>query len=190
MSHLDIAVLTSAANALFAFLVFHVLLMRVFKAINMPFLILTSIVLGVFLNGFSFNLVLEVSGINKEIPLRLSLFSAVLSVTLYALLVFHYIAWIFGMSEAAIRIRLLFEVGKKPHGGVKVGEILEHYNAATILEVRLKRLVTAGHIRFDGSRYQIKISPLLIQLWLMKGIMKLLGADREDVPGNKSKREG
>ncbi|MBI4372552.1 MAG: hypothetical protein HY585_02345 [Candidatus Omnitrophica bacterium] len=184
MINLDYAIFISVAGGFLFFILVHVLLMRTFKAIGAPLAMLSSIVACAFLNGFIFFAVLTLSGATSEISLALTLFSATLSITLYGLVVFHYLAWVFGMSEAAIRIRLLFEVGKKHNIGVKVEEILDRYNAETILDVRLQRLVSAGHVGFDGSRYKLKPSPLLIQLWLMNRIMKLLGVAKETSPAS------
>ena len=103
------------------------------------------------------------------------LFFSGLSSGLYGLLVFHYIAWIFGMGEAAIRIRLLDELDRMPGGSANLDEIYERYNAEMIFRTRLSRLVNAGHLAYDGSAYRIRSRVLFVQSAISNGLKRLLG---------------
>jgi hypothetical protein len=58
---------------------------------------------------------------------------------------------------------------------VSLEEVLKNYNAEGILKTRLARLVTAGHVNFDGTFYRMKNPVLLIQLMLIRFFKFLLG---------------
>ena len=99
----------------------------------------------------------------------------VASVLIYICLVFHYLVWVFGMGEAAIRIRLLRELDRTPSKSVSLREICLHYNVDKILQSRLERLVSAGHLHFDGQYYSIRKKILLVQAQVEKMVKVLLG---------------
>ena len=94
---------------------------------------------------------------------------------IYSLLVLLYLSLVFGMGEAAVRIRLLREIDAKPSRTATLAEICHAYNAEKILELRLGRLVSAGHLRFDGERYHLGNRILLIQGLATKLLKFLLG---------------
>lgn len=97
------------------------------------------------------------------------------SAIVYVLLVLHYLVWVFGMGEAAIRIRLLRELERSETQSASLEEIKQNYNAEKILKSRLDRLVGAGHLAFDGKCYTLKSKILLIQIYVERIFKKLLG---------------
>ncbi len=175
MASIDFMVLLSAGICFFFFLIFHVIALRVFKDFPAPPSIIGSLIAGLSLNAIlTFFYPTEVK---ELLTLGQLLFALFVSETIYFFLVFHYIAFVFGMNEASIRIRLLFEVGSS--SWITSEEILSRYNAEQILKVRLTRLVSAGHFKFDGSRYEVKSPVLLLQLKLINFFKGLLGIQRE-----------
>lgn len=94
---------------------------------------------------------------------------------IYLLLFFHYLAWVFGMGEAAIRIRLLRELLARPSHMATLNEIMANYNAEKVLEYRLARLVGSGHLTFDGKFYSIKNTILILQVIVCSKVKRILG---------------
>lgn len=101
----------------------------------------------------------------------------------YSLLVLLYISLVFGMGEGAVRIRLLREINSRPSRSATLGEILQAYNAEKILEIRLERLVSAGHLRFDGRHYQLGNPILLLQGLANRFLKFLLGITHKKQSG-------
>ena len=81
---------------------------------------------------------------------------ALLSLTIFFLLVFFYVLCIFGPSETSVRFRLIEELASAKDKGMNLKEILSSYNAQEILGLRLKRLQEAGDIAFDNGKYYLK----------------------------------
>lgn len=97
------------------------------------------------------------------------------SLLIYSLLFFHYLAWVFGMGEAAMRIRLLRELEKAPSQSATLNQIYASYDAEKMLQIRLERLTGSGHLSFDGQYYSINHRILLLQSWIMDAFQRLLG---------------
>lgn len=97
------------------------------------------------------------------------------SLLIYSLLFFHYLAWVFGMGEAAMRIRLLRELEKIPSQSATLDEIYASYDAEKMLGIRLERLTGSGHLSFDGQYYSVNHRILLLQSWIMEAFQRLLG---------------
>ncbi len=176
MDSIDLIVLLSAGICFCFFLVFHVVALRIFKDFPAP----PSIV-GALLAGLALNVVLTFfypGELKDSLTILQLLFALFVSETIYFFLVFHYIAFVFGMNEASIRVRLLFEVGSSPVG-ITGDRILQRYNAKQIFTARLARLISAGHFKFDGSRYEVKSPVLLLQLKLINFFKGLLGIRKE-----------
>ena len=171
MGSIDFMVLLSAVVSFCFFFALHVIALRIFKNFSAPPSIIGSLLAGILLNVIlTFFYPAEVK---ESLTLNQLLFALFVAETIYFFLVFHYIAFVFGMNEASIRVRLLFEVGSKDH--ITSDEILRRYNAEGILKVRLARLISAGHFKFDGTRYEVKSPVLLIQLKLIQFFKGLLG---------------
>lgn len=81
---------------------------------------------------------------------------------------FHFI----NLGETARRIRILSEIYYS-EDGLGVEDILERYNSNTIIDVRLKRLLSNNQLSFSDNRYFAKKS---LMLYITKAIvlMKLL----------------
>jgi len=176
-SQLDQTVLICSGFTFFLFLAIHIFALRVLKKCSAPPLIIGSIITGGLLSLWIFWLLVGINDLSLFYSRASLAFACGVSLLIYMLLVFHYIAWIFGMGEAAIRIRLLFEIDKAHSGSVSLVNILERYNAEKILEVRLERLVTAGHVRLEGAFYKLNSPILLSQLWLIRFFKNLLGME-------------
>lgn len=167
-------ILTSFSNfALFLFL--HAALLRRYLTQPASAMILLSFIVGFIETLFSYTVFSFVFLFPEGYSLPAVLLGGSVSCFLYTLLVFHYIAWVFGMGEAAIRIRLLFELAKHPVKGLSLEDFYERYNAESILSVRLARLVNAGHISLEGDIYKIKNRILLFQVFLNNLMKSLLG---------------
>ncbi len=172
--NIDMVVLLSATASFIFFLVVHVIVLRTLTRFPAPISFLVSIACGLLINVTLFYQfeTESISALNR-------LFAAGVSLLIYLFLILHYLAFIFGMSEASIRVRLLIEVGNASSKGISSGEILGRYNAKQILNVRLGRLISAGHFKFDGTYYSIKSKILLLQLFLINLFKTLLGIERE-----------
>ncbi|GEM_PF-4821469 len=175
-SHLDAAVILSAGFSFILFLLIHILGLRSLKKLSAPVIIIASIFFGIIANLLWLFYFSDAWHLKIQFSFWLLLFAAAISILIYLFFVLHYLAFIFGMGEASIRIRLLFEVSKSE---TSLEEILKNYNADKILTVRLARLVMAGHFMFDGNCYRIKSPVLLIQLWLISFFKRLLGIKEE-----------
>src|SRR3989338_2344915 len=147
---MDIAVLLTAGANFILFLILHVVLLRLFVAQPAPQIIFLSIAVGFFFGLVFFFLVTPFFVVLPDSAPGV-LYLVLISLVLYGLLVLQYIAWIFGMGEAAIRIRILLELEKHSTRGVSLKEIYQHYNGEQILKVRLARLVNSGHLTADGN---------------------------------------
>lgn len=97
------------------------------------------------------------------------------SLLIYSLLFFHYLAWVFGLGEAAMRIRLLRELEKAPAQSATLNEIYASYDAEKMLQIRLARLTSSGHLAFDGQYYSVNHRILFFQSWIMETFQRLLG---------------
>ncbi len=145
------------------FLVLHALLLRINESFPADRAISGSLGLGVLIQ-------LIILFIAKAAPA-----TGIYSVLIYILLVFHYLVWVFGMGEAAIRIRLLRELDRMPSKSASLTEICVNYNVEKILKSRLDRLVGASHLKFDGQYYFLNKKILLVQARIEKMIKRLLG---------------
>ena len=104
-----------------------------------------------------------------------------LSATIYLFLVFHYMAFVFGLGETAIRVRLLSEIDAKPTKSATWREICEHYNAQIILKIRLERLISSNYLVEEGMCYLARTTALKIQRWISEGLKRMLGIQQHSV---------
>ena len=171
---METAVLLTAGTSFALFLILHILLLRLWVSQLAPRIIFLSLSIGFLFGPLFFFLVMPslVTFPNSTPAVLLLVF---LSMFLYGMLVLQYIAWIFGMGEAAIRIRILLELQKRSSKGASLDEIYEHYNAEQILKVRLSRLVNAGHLTEAGDRYQLKKRILVVEAFVIRMLKSWMG---------------
>jgi hypothetical protein len=79
--------------------------------------------------------------------------AAVFSELIQGLLCFFYVLCIFGPYETSVRMRLVREIGLAGPQGLSLQKLLERYNTATIVKVRLSRLVGSGDVVEKGGLY-------------------------------------
>ena len=164
---LDTVVLSAAFFGFLIFLISHVIVLKGFKPERIPFVLLGCVALGGASNLGSYLLLIG-SG-------RLSFLGVFVSLLMFSLLIFHYFNWVFGMGEAAIRIRLLCELHRRNPPSATLNEIEQDYNDAAILKLRLDRLVSAGHLKWGGQFYRIGNRILFIQISIQKMFKSLFG---------------
>ncbi len=167
---LDLLTVGVAILSYLIFLFTHGLLLRSSESFPASRAILFSLVLGLAINTLLLYLRLRDDFAFSQLFL---IFFA--STIIYILLIFHYLVWVFGMGEAAIRIRLLRELERTETKFATLAEIKKNYNAQKILNSRLERLMGAGHLTFDGKFYHLKSKILLIQIGVERFFKKLLG---------------
>ena len=102
--------------------------------------------------------------------------SAALAV--YSLVTLHYLSWVFGMGEAAIRIRILLELERRPGGTATLQEIHDGYNDETILKIRLAKLVGAGYLQKDGPTYRVRRKAVFLQSKMIGLLKTALGLEK------------
>ncbi len=163
----DVIVLSAAFFGLLVFLVTHIIGLRGFRPQRVPGMLLGCVVLGGLgtLGSYFWLVGLKVN----------SALGGITSILIFSLLVFHYFSGVFGMMEAAIRIRLLLELYGRPAQSATPEEILQNYNESMILKLRLDRLVAAGHLKWNGEFYRIGNRILLIQIGIQRIVKGLFG---------------
>lgn len=174
-SSLDLFCLTSSFFSFLFFLGIHMMVLRHREKWPTSQVVLFSFGLGALVDGAIFVFVGPQETAARQIypALGVALCSSLL---IYSLLFFHYLAWVFGMGEAAIRIRLLRELENAPSQSATLKEIYAGYDAEKMLEIRLSRLTGSGHLFFDGQGYSINHRILLLQSWVMETFQRLLGS--------------
>ena len=172
---MDKIIVLSALIHFALFLIVHVALLRRFKRESTAKPILLSIFLTIASDVLFWGYYSTAVLFPNDCSLFFLIAAGFLSVILLALLIFHYIAWVFGMGEAAIRIRLLHELIQTPSGAITLDELYQRYNASKIFEARLARLLNSGHVSFDGKYYRVGNRILLIQLSITRILKCFLG---------------
>lgn len=95
---------------------------------------------------------------------------------LYALLAVHLISLIFGMGETAVRIRLLFELLKRPGRRATMEEILRDYNSRVFIGYRLARMTGGGQLRVEGGVYRLNsLGAFRLQVIVIQALGWMLG---------------
>ena len=80
--------------------------------------------------------------------------AAVVSSLIQGLLCFVYVLCVFGPYETSVRMRLVREVARGGASGISLQDLLGRYNAETIVDVRLQRLVGSGDIIENNGLYR------------------------------------
>ena len=65
-----------------------------------------------------------------------------------------YVLTIFGPYETSVRMRLVREIAKGGPDGISHQELLDRYNARTIMDIRLRRLKGSGDVIEEGGLYR------------------------------------
>ena len=184
MDFSDRTIVLGAAVAFFFFLIVHVALFRYAmpkhaKPKRLSPVLITSYIGGSLADGiFSVGVPLAHPAQAESYTLPVFFFGALVSLALYSLLVLLYMSWIFGMGEAALRIRLLVELERNPGGSSSLEEIYRSYNAEGIVNARLARLIGTGHLQIEQGAYRMGHRVLLIQLWIVDLLKRLIGLQR------------
>jgi len=79
--------------------------------------------------------------------------STLVAVLIQGLLCFVYVLCIFGPYETSVRMRLVREIAQAGAKGITRQELAERYNAQTIMEIRLQRLLGSGDINEKDGQY-------------------------------------
>ncbi len=173
--HFDGLILAVSFSSFFLFMVGHILALRMTPVNQTARVMVGAIALGFLINISAF-IFIALAGFSKAgIRIPQLIFGAGISSVLYALLVFNYVGWIFGMGIAAIRIRLLLLLMNTPAHRATREQILTQCNAGDILRIRLARLVGSGHLILDGDSYRFHSKVLTVQAWITAGLSALLG---------------
>ena len=89
-----------------------------------------------------------------DAPLQAWACAAVLALAIQGLLSFVYILCIFGPYETSVRMRLVREIAASSTG-ISKEELLQKYNAETIVNIRLRRLMGSGDITQKDGLYRV-----------------------------------
>ena len=81
--------------------------------------------------------------------------AAVLALVVQGLLCFVYVLCIFGPYETSVRMRLVREIDKAGTKGISLEALLGRYNAGTIVDLRLRRLMGSGDITEKDGVYRV-----------------------------------
>ncbi|OGW83839.1 MAG: hypothetical protein A2Z83_07600 [Omnitrophica bacterium GWA2_52_8] len=177
-SSLDSAVLAADAAGYLFFLAAHVFGLRRTGHDRTARVILLSLAAGAIIVAAVYTVVFRrAAGENGGLVFLTGLSLAGI---LYGFLGFHYVAWIFGMGEAAVRIRLLRSLEAHPEGRATLEEIKRDYNAENVLKIRLERLTGSGHLGMSGGRYVVRSRVVLLQAAVTQWLKKGLGLDGEN----------
>ncbi len=170
----DCVVLGSASFNFILFLALHIILLRLAPVTATAQAMRGAIAAGGVGTVVSFTWLLATQLNFGGQLIWIILIGNVVAILLYGLLVFHYLALIFGMGESAIRVRLLREL-EQAAKKLTLEEICHRYNVEKILEIRLTRLTSTNHLSFDGTFYYINKPILLAQVCLTRLLRYLLG---------------
>ena len=86
-------------------------------------------------------------------PLSVWVYATLLAVFVQGLLCFVYVLCIFGPYETSVRMRLVREIAQGAKQGISLKELSARYNAQTLVNIRLERLIGSGDIIKKDSRY-------------------------------------
>lgn len=81
--------------------------------------------------------------------------AAVLALTIQGLLCFVYVLCVFGPYETSVRMRLVREIAGGGVRGVSIQELANRYNAQTIVDIRLQRLIGSGDVIEKNGKYRV-----------------------------------
>jgi hypothetical protein len=100
---------------------------------------------------------------------------------IYACLAYGYANFV-NLGHASVRIRIYRELLDSPEG-IRTSELRAKYDEAGMLSTRLRRMLDAEDLTFDGSAYRIKKARLLATSNVIFGLKKaVLGRHSEFTP--------
>lgn len=169
----DVSVLSAAILAFVTFLILHLLLFRYSRPADVGPTLLRSLLAAVIVASVG----AFAAGSQSSDAIPATLLAAVTSIGMLFLLVFHYMVWVFGMGESAIRIRILRELFERPQMRGTIEDIVSAYNADMIMQTRLTRLIDGGHLKRNGNAYSIGRRVLLGYAAAGEALKRILGAD-------------
>jgi hypothetical protein len=175
LNHLDAFTVGIAFVSFVVFLILHVMLLRRRQdASGLRVLTQSCATGGVFLVAVWLPSMMK-DGYLSGYPRRDLVLAAASSIVIYGLLAFNYVLGWFNLGETARRIRLLRELACAPGHMMTEDEVLGAYNAQMIVTTRLRRLVAAGQLRFDGDRYGLEGRVFLTQARMLAWLKQILG---------------
>jgi hypothetical protein len=99
--------------------------------------------------------------------------AALVALVIQGLLCFFYVLCVFGPYETSVRMRLVREIAKVPSGGVTLADVLQRYNHATIVDIRLQRLTGSGDVLEKDGYYQSRDNKNLFFIFdAIAGVLK------------------
>jgi hypothetical protein len=172
---LDFNILTASFCGFAFFLFVHIPVLRYTSVTMTARLMFSCFVLGAFVAAALLLLLLGRNPVAMECGGSFFIVSFFLSLVIFCLLVFNYLAWFYGMATAAIRINLLQLLIEMPGRQATKKQILEQCNAQSILRIRLIRLAGSGHLIIRGDAYVLRSRVLLVQRAITRIMRALLG---------------
>jgi len=149
----------AVVNGVGSFLVFIFLQICVFRFIQQENVInglKTLLVIGALVNvGVGISPIFLKITVTGKYTVGSIVFCSAVSLMIYALLVYLYSLYFFGVAESSIRIRILYEVAKRAPHWVSLDQINNDYNEDTIIRKRLSRFVNSGEIKVQRGKYSI-----------------------------------
>lgn len=149
----------------------HIILVRIFRSSFSYYTVIKSAILGYFPTGF-----LLWYFVFYSISSRSELLSAILySFVLYSSFACMYFQ-IFIISETARRIRILYEIYK--NGSLSRKDIIDLYEAPSIIDSRLKRLVEIKQLKYEDGYYSLSGTMLYWMAWFVSLWRNILGFEK------------
>jgi len=89
-----------------------------------------------------------------DASLQAWILASLLALAVAGLLCFVYVLCLFGPFETSVRVRLVREIARGGLKGISHQELLQRYNAQTIVNIRLRRLTGSGDIIEQSGLYR------------------------------------
>ncbi|OGH59280.1 MAG: hypothetical protein A3G34_03075 [Candidatus Lindowbacteria bacterium RIFCSPLOWO2_12_FULL_62_27] len=172
---IDLYVFGAAAAAFVLFLVVHVIVFRYLRPRQLTLPLAFSFACGFMAACAGAWGLIGTAPIFPEYTIAARRLAGLSTPAVYSLLTLHYLSWVFGMGEAAVRIRILLELDKRPGGSATPAELRDAYSDETILKIRLAKLVGAGYLRESAGIYRISRSQMFLQAKAIGLLKRVLG---------------
>ena len=141
---MDLLTVTAGVVSFIFFLLIHVISFRWLRPEELlKSLLACALAIAVIPIGF-----MAILFVHKAVEASLSqwILASFVAFVITGILSFVYILCIFGPYETSVRMRLVREIAKGKDKGITMQELLDRYNAGTIVKIRLRRLVGSGDI--------------------------------------------
>ncbi|HOW36120.1 MAG TPA: hypothetical protein PL155_06885 [Candidatus Omnitrophota bacterium] len=157
MSVFDMAVLINALASFLFFAVVQFFSCRFVSSKEVLRWLMNLVILGLAVNiAGGIILFLKNPEVSAQMVFGAKGLCLILSAGVYLLVTFHYIVLVFGPYESSVRLRVLRELYKEFPRGMLPRELLSRYNARTVVDRRLDRLVSSGEIELKDGVYRVK----------------------------------